>query len=348
MLPSVVALFDELQDARLAVRALAQAGFPADVTSFIAHDVRDKRALDAVRSSAQAPDSAVRGALGSLSDLLAGARSFDLPGVGAVVAAGPLAALLQDGDTAPDLEMALVRMGIAEEQANAYAESVRRDGVLVAVSVTPERVAEVVRILKQFAPVDITERAEEYHREGWSRFDPDATPYAEEDWITEVDVTGIASALEAEEEGAFSMYDRLTFGVSEEERRATRGLGTAQGGESREGPMPPSPAEAHEVERIGPSPGTAEDRFDALESDFQRHHQELLAGKGPYSLFRPAYRFGYSLAEDFRFPGSQWPEVADEARRRWEEANPGTWDSFEQAIRSAWIETKSRMVQCAR
>ncbi|MHB0856205.1 MAG: hypothetical protein ACYC5M_01380 [Anaerolineae bacterium] len=342
MVRSVIALFDELQDARLAVQSLIEAGFPREQTSFVARDVREKKVLKKARA-ANSPERAVRGAIGGLADLLAGARSLDLGGIGPVVVAGPLAALLQTDTESASLARALQEMGIPEDQAEACAEGVRRDGVLVSVKTGSERASEATEILERYGPANLAERVEEYRREGWRGFDPQAAPYTVDDWGAEIGFLSTISMVD--EQGNQRMRNLVRFGAGAQERppdeqtEPRNGKGHAQPSRTR------TLAEVHEVERLGPRPGAAEDRFHDLEEVFEKHYQQALADEGPYERFRPAYRFGYALAEDYRFADYDWLALVDEARRRWEDTNPDSWEEFADAIHSAWIETRIHQLQ---
>jgi uncharacterized protein (TIGR02271 family) len=89
-----------------------------------------------------------------------------------------------------------------------------------------------------------------------------------------------------------------------------------------------------EVERTGG--GGARGGFAAMEPDFRQHCSRAFAKEGlTYEQCWPAYRYGYELAGDQR-SGSDWAQVEGEARRQWEQRNPGTWQRFKDSIRFAW------------
>jgi len=48
------------------------------------------------------------------------------------------------------------------------------------------------------------------------------------------------------------------------------------------------------------------------------------------------YRYGYDLGTDKRYNTGDWSTVEQQARTRWEERNPNTWDQFRDAIHYAW------------
>jgi uncharacterized protein (TIGR02271 family) len=83
------------------------------------------------------------------------------------------------------------------------------------------------------------------------------------------------------------------------------------------------------TERAGASQGD--------DADFRRHWTETGRPRGlSYEQSEGAYRFGLELAGDAPGDGRDWSAVEPEARRRWEERNPGTWGRFMDSIRYAW------------
>ena len=83
--------------------------------------------------------------------------------------------------------------------------------------------------------------------------------------------------------------------------------------------------------------------YEALELDFRGHHQTNAARRrGPYEHYRLVYRYGYDLGADPRYRCAEWSNVEWEARPRWEERNPGTWEQFKDTIRYAWDKARSQ------
>ncbi|MCY1381012.1 hypothetical protein D9M69_688800 [compost metagenome] len=103
-----------------------------------------------------------------------------IPGIGPVVAAGWLAATAAGavaGGAAGGLIGAFTSAGHSEEDANYYAETVRRGGTVVSVRTADEDVPAVEAILDGATPIDRDTRLAEYRAGGWSRFDETAAPY---------------------------------------------------------------------------------------------------------------------------------------------------------------------------
>lgn len=119
-------------------------------------------------------------ALGGLGGALMGLGLLVIPGVGPALAAGALASALVGagiGGAAGGIAGALANSGIPEEDANIYAEGVRRGGHLVVVTTNDDKINRAQDILYRHNPVSMKERADSWRREGWSSFDPNASPY---------------------------------------------------------------------------------------------------------------------------------------------------------------------------
>jgi len=84
--------------------------------------------------------------------------------------------------------------------------------------------------------------------------------------------------------------------------------------------------------------------FDTYDADFRQHFNTTFAQQqgATYDAYMPAYRYGYTLATDKRYSNRDWAALESEARRDWEQRQPGTWERFKTAIRHAWDEIRGR------
>jgi hypothetical protein len=97
---------------------------------------------------------------------------------------------------------------------------------------------------------------------------------------------------------------------------------------------------AVDVEQISGAPLAG---YEAFEADFRGHHQTNAARRrGPYEHYHVIYRYGYDLGVDPRYRGAEWATVEQEARPRWEERNPNTWEQFKETIHYAWETVRSQ------
>jgi hypothetical protein len=200
-----------------------------------------------------------------------------IPGIGPVIAAGPLATTLLGigvGAAAGGLIGALIDLGIPEEEAQYYAEGLRRCGAVVTVHTLDEGMIDrATDILERYHAVNIDRRVEEWRQGGWTGYDPNAGPY-----------TASSSAPRTD---------------------AQRGTGLS--------------------------------KFEDYSDDFRRNFTNTCGDRGyTYDRYEPAYRYGYTLGNDYRYAGKDWSEVEPEARREWETKNQGAWEDFKDSVRYAW------------
>jgi len=204
MAKTVVGLFDNFTEAQSAVSDLVNAGYSRDDISLAANrtasgytgDGSDWNMTNTANEQIIGNDIGVGAGVGGLVGLLVGLGALTIPGVGPVLAAGPLAAALGTvvgstavgvgvGAAAGGLIGALTHLGIPQEHAEYYAEGVRRGGTLVSVAVSNTRSREAANILGSNGAVDIDQRRDSYLRRGYSGYNPQAAPYSSEEIIRE-------------------------------------------------------------------------------------------------------------------------------------------------------------------
>jgi hypothetical protein len=139
-------------------------------------DGKDDRA-EAARTGA-----GVGATLGGAAGLLAGLGLMAIPGVGPVVAGGWLVSTLAGaaaGGAAGSVLGALTQAGVSNEDAEIYAEGLRRGGAVVSARVSDADAARLQTVMDRSA-VNIQERGMAYRRAGWKSFNPTAEPYTAE------------------------------------------------------------------------------------------------------------------------------------------------------------------------
>lgn len=196
MAHTVTALYDDFNSAQRAVEALVNAGFPHERISLIASDrneeyARRVEAGDYDEGEVTAGDGA---AFGAVTGALIGLGAVALPGIGPVIAAGPIASGLLGagagavaGGAVGGVTGGLIEMGIDEDTAQGYAEGIRRGGTLVIAHTTDQRTEAAVEVMNRYDPVDMDRRMTAWRREGWERFDERAEPYTTEQLTMERD-----------------------------------------------------------------------------------------------------------------------------------------------------------------
>lgn len=186
---TITGLYDSYNDARAAVKALENAGIPSDDISIVTNKANG---VEVEGQGSYAEEGAGTGAgigavAGGAGGLLTGLGLMAIPGVGPVVAAGWLAATAAGavagavaGGAVGGIVGAMIKEGVPEDEANFYAEGIRRGGSVVTAKVDEGKVPEAQAILNNSRPVDVTARRASYAEQGWTRFDEAADPYTPE------------------------------------------------------------------------------------------------------------------------------------------------------------------------
>jgi len=151
--PLVVALFPNPSAAAAAARELHLKGVTREQISVISrnHDEESTFAQDVGGTpGAEIEDSRAAGRLGELSGYLFATIALVLPGIGPIVAAGPLAAGLGEaaGHAAGGVASALTGAGLAPERADALEKAVETGAILLGVHTVDSEVDSVRSILR--------------------------------------------------------------------------------------------------------------------------------------------------------------------------------------------------------
>jgi hypothetical protein len=417
MAKTVVGLFDTFTEAQNVVQQLVDTGFERNEISVLANDARGEysqsRAIGETSSTAEGAGAGAvgGGVLGGVLGLLVGVGALAIPGIGPVLAAGPLAAALGTagastlvgagiGAAAGGIIGALVGAGIPEEDASFYAEGVRRGGTLVMVKSSDDMAQRAYDLMRSNGAVDVDERSGSWRSSGWNTFDPNAGPYTasgDNAWerSSKVGTTGgavagaatgaaigsvagpvgtavggVAGAVtgagvgagadiagekyEESEKGMArdtpSNYSTTTTGSTSTARSMGQTDYSSATGATSDTPMTGRAGQvdydttgsatareyANDASTSAPGAGIAES-FDRYDNDFRTHYQTYGMDSGyTYEQYTPIYRYGYNLASDPSYRDRDWDAIEPEARQRWEERNPGTWDRFKDSVRYAW------------
>lgn len=178
---TIAAVYDDMQDARRAMDNLVQAGFNRDDISIVASDTEGRYAVregepgydDEYDEDAAASGAVTGGVLGGLTGAAVGLAALAIPGLGPIIAAGPLVATLAGagiGAASGTVLGALVGYGFSEERAEYYAEAVRRGSVLLTLQANETRAAEARDILEDAGAVDLDTRVDTWRQEGWEGY----------------------------------------------------------------------------------------------------------------------------------------------------------------------------------
>ena len=186
-------LYPTYDRAAQAVRELQTAGVPHQDISIVSNNsdswYSDKGATKRVDRDGDGVDDRAEGAgadagigadIGGAAGLLAGLGLLAIPGVGPVVAAGWLVATAAGaaaGEITGGIVGALTQAGVSDDDAQVYAEGLRRGGTLVTARVNDADATRLEAVLDR-SSLRTTDMRSAYDKSGWKGFDPKAKPYS--------------------------------------------------------------------------------------------------------------------------------------------------------------------------
>jgi hypothetical protein len=162
------AIFPSRSEAEIAVSQLTAAGFSSQDVSVLMADKAGTRDF-ATEKNTKAPEGTTTGAgvggtVGGTIGLLAGIGAIAIPGVGPLIAAGPIMATLAGlgvGGAVGGVVGALIGMGIPEYEAKRYEGRVKDGGILVSVHCnSSDEVSRAKDILKGAGGDDVASSGE--------------------------------------------------------------------------------------------------------------------------------------------------------------------------------------------
>ena len=414
MAKTVVALYDSLTDARAALEDLVTAGFERSDISLTAN-ASDRQVgqhfdeqgryvgrTDGADRDTDAGEGAAAGAgigaaIGGVGGLLVGLGLLTIPGVGPVIAAGPLASTLIGagvGGAAGGLLGALSSAGVPEEEAHRYAEGVRRGGTILLVEAADDRAAEAAAIMDRHQAVDMESREASWRERGWERHEIEAAPLDERQLsqerehieipIVEEDVKvgkrnvergGVRVRTYASErpvEKQVNLRDesidvhrepadrpvqpgddafrerRVEMRETDEEAVVSKEARVIEDVVIDKSAMDRSETIRDSVRRTEVDveefdDDTVDEDFSRYERTFRGHFRDSdISDRYAYDDVVPAYRFGYTLANNERYRNQKWEDLEPEARQAWEEKNRGTWDDVRESVQHSWREVRNK------
>jgi uncharacterized membrane protein len=179
----VVGVFSDPEQARDAILKLREAGFSQENISMVTRSGGDN--AERKSDSNVATDAGIGAAAGGLGGILLSLAAMTVPGIGMVVAAGPLLAALGGagiGAVAGGLIGALTDVGVPEEEAHYYAEGVRRGDAVVTIRANTAGDAERARnIMNDNGAADIAARVSSWRTRGWAGHNPGNEPLSEDE-----------------------------------------------------------------------------------------------------------------------------------------------------------------------
>ena len=150
MSKTVISTFPNQEAAEKAVNTLRQQGYDKEI-SVIA---QDKEQQNNGQPDTVTDGTSTGGVLGGLAGLAVGAGALAIPGIGPIIAAGPIAGLLS-GAAAGGIAGGLVDYGIPKERSEYYEQKVKQGHALVSVQSAPEKTNNAAETLRREGAQDV-------------------------------------------------------------------------------------------------------------------------------------------------------------------------------------------------
>ncbi|QJW47831.1 hypothetical protein HA075_20045 [bacterium BFN5] len=148
---TVIGVFVSRSDAETAVQTLRSQGFTNEEINIVSKHQKNNN----VSYDDDITDGALTGStIGGIGGLLIGAGAMVVPGVGPLLAAGPISAAI-GGALAGGLAGGLIDWGIPSEASHRYAKEVEQDKILAIIRTDDNRVNEAAKILRQYGANDV-------------------------------------------------------------------------------------------------------------------------------------------------------------------------------------------------
>jgi hypothetical protein len=165
---AVFGIYGTYLGAENAINVLTRDGFPISDISVLVPETLGTKEMGTQKAT-KAPEGTAAGAgsgavLGGALGLLAGIGALAIPGVGPLIAAGPIMATLAGvgvGGAVGGVAGGLIGLGIPEFEAKRYEGRLKKGGILLSVHCdTSEEIRQAKQILKNTAAEDVTSTGE--------------------------------------------------------------------------------------------------------------------------------------------------------------------------------------------
>ncbi|WP_027365445.1 general stress protein [Desulfotruncus alcoholivorax] len=152
---TVISTFSNRDQAERAVGELRQKGFDKDI-SILARDEenRQKNQYTTMENDNISDGTATGGILGGLAGLAVGAGALAIPGIGPLIAAGPIAGLLSGAATG-GIAGGLVDYGIPQDRSKYYEDKVKQGRILASVKTDDGRINDAADTLRRHGAQDV-------------------------------------------------------------------------------------------------------------------------------------------------------------------------------------------------
>ncbi len=152
---AVLSTFSDRNQAERAVDELRRKGFDKEISILAKDDEKSGNNRGAMGGGNDLTGGTATGSvIGGLAGLAAGAGALAIPGIGPLVAAGPIAGLLS-GAAAGGIAGGLIDWGIPADRSRYYEDKVKEGRVLVSVKTDDNRINDAQETLKHLGAQDV-------------------------------------------------------------------------------------------------------------------------------------------------------------------------------------------------
>ncbi len=147
---TVIGVFSSEETAQRAIRSMRDGGFGDDEISLVAKG--EDQGNEGMGS--MSTGTTTGGTIGGIAGLLAGVGALAIPGIGPIVALGPIAATLS-GAVAGGITGGLIDLGIPAQRGEYYEGKVREGKILSVIETDDEKVDQAAQILRDEGAEDV-------------------------------------------------------------------------------------------------------------------------------------------------------------------------------------------------
>lgn len=143
---AVVGLFSDLKLAEQSVKQLRSNGFSTEEINIISKDKHQSGQTTELTDDSIMDGTMTGGAIGGVGGLLLGAGALAIPGIGPIIAAGPIAATIS-GAISGGIAGGLIDWGIPSEKSEVYSNQISSGSTLAVIKTTEAKVAQAIQVL---------------------------------------------------------------------------------------------------------------------------------------------------------------------------------------------------------
>lgn len=143
---TIVGLFSSLRQAEQSVNQLRSNGFSTEEINIVAKDNQQSGRTSELTDDSIMDGTMTGGAIGGVGGLLLSAGALAIPGIGPIIAAGPIAATIS-GAIGGGIAGGLIDWGIPSERSEAYSKEVSAGSTLAVIKTTQNKVSQAIQIL---------------------------------------------------------------------------------------------------------------------------------------------------------------------------------------------------------